>query len=119
MIKEINRSSGSVVGYKISGTITREDYETFVPQVQALVKQEGNINMLLDLEGFEWEKVSAWGADMKFGHDYHKKIAKMAIVGDKKWEKWLTKLVDPFYAIQAKYFHTTEMDAAWDWLREA
>jgi hypothetical protein len=56
---------------------------------------------------------------MKFGHDYHEKITKMAIVGDKKWEKWLTKLVDPFYASQAKYFHTTEMDAAWDWLREA
>lgn len=119
MIKELSQSSGSVVGYKVSGTITKEDYETFVPQVQALVEQEGSINMLLDLEGFEWEKVSAWGADMNFGHEYHEKITKMAIVGDKKWEKWLTKLVDPFYASQAKYFHTTEMDAAWDWLREA
>jgi len=116
MIKALSQSSGSVVGYKFSGTITREDYETFVPQVQALVEQEGSINMLLDLEEFEWEKISAWGEDMKFGHDYHEKIAKMAIVGDKKWEKWLTKLVDPFYASKAKYFNTTEMDAAWDWV---
>jgi len=84
MIKELSQSSGKVIGYKVSGTVTREDYKTFVPQVQALVEQEGSINMLLDLEEFEWEKVNAWGADMKFGHDYRDKITKMAIVGDKK-----------------------------------
>jgi len=64
------------VGVKlVPGTITKEDYETFVPKVQTLVEQEGSINMLLDLEEFKWEKISAWGTDMKFGRDYRKKIA--------------------------------------------
>jgi hypothetical protein len=33
------------------------------------------------------------------------------------WEKWLTSLVDPFYAKDAKLFQSDEIDKAWAWLR--
>jgi hypothetical protein len=42
----------------------------------------------------------------------------MAIVGDKEWEKWLTKLVDPFYAEEGKYFPVEDSAKAWAWLGE-
>jgi aspartate-semialdehyde dehydrogenase len=42
---------------------------------------------LLSDKGHQWEKVEAWGADWKFGREYHQKISKMAIVGNKTWEK--------------------------------
>ncbi len=74
-----------------------------VPEVEALVDQVGDINMLLDLSGFHWEKINAWGADMKFGYTYRNKIDKVAIVGDKKWQKWLTAVADPFFAREAKF----------------
>ena len=32
--------------------------------------------------------------------------------------KWLTALVDPFYAKDAKFFHPEESDKAWAWLRK-
>ena len=86
MIQKMNQSAGNAVGYKISGTIIKADYDTMVPDVEALVKQNGTVNLLLEMTEFKWEKVSAWGTDMKFGRDYHKKIEKMAIVGDKRWE---------------------------------
>jgi hypothetical protein len=38
----------------------------------------------------------------------------MALVGDAKWERHLTKLAQPFYAKQTKYFESD--DDAWDWL---
>lgn len=83
MIQKMNQSAGNAVGYKISGTVTKADYDTMVPDVEALVVQNGTVNLLLEMTEFKWEKVSAWGTDMKFGRDYHKKIEKMAIVGDK------------------------------------
>ena len=85
-------------------------------EVEALVQQESSICLLLDMEEFEGEKIKAWGADLKFGHEYRKKIAKMAIVGDKKWQEWMTALVDPFYAREAEFFPTDERAAAWEWL---
>ena len=118
MIEKLEQSSGNVVGYKASGEIDKSDYDIFVPEVEALIEQEGSINLLLDLTEFKWEKVSAWGADMKFGKHMRKNISKMAIVGDKRWQKWLAKIVDPFYAKEAKYFPSLENEAAWAWLKD-
>jgi hypothetical protein len=118
MIQKLDQSSGNVIGYKISGTVSKSDYQELVPEVESLVQQEGNIRLLLDLTEFKGEKVSAWGADFKFGRDYRKKIDKLAIVGDKKWEKWMAKLSEPFFAHESEFFHSDNNEDAWTWLQQ-
>lgn len=114
MIEKMDRSSGNIVGFNVSGDVTKADYETLGPAVEAAIDAAGSVNILLDLREFHWEKVSAWGADLEFGRTYHHKIDKMAIVGNKKWEKHLAALCSPLYAKDAKYFESD--DDAWDWL---
>ena len=118
MIEKLSESSGSVVGYKVVGKVTVEDYQRLDPQVQTLVGQYDNVRLLIDMQEFAGEEVKAWLPDLKFGHRFHDKISKMAIVGDKRWEKWLTALADPFYAKEAKFFHPEDSGKAWAWLRE-
>ena len=118
MFEKLEGSSGNVVGYKAIGTITASDYLKLEPEVKALVEQEGNIRMLIDLSEFKWAKMEAWLEDLKFGLEFHTKIQKMAIVGDTSWEKWITHLAKPFYSMDAKFFHTADIDKAWAWLRE-
>jgi hypothetical protein len=119
MIEKLAASSGNVVGYKAIGTITASDYMKLEPEVKALVEKEGSsIRMLIDLSEFKWEKMEAWLHDLKFGSEFHHEIQKMAIVGDKTWEKWITHLAKPFYARDAKFFHSADIDKAWAWLRE-
>ncbi|MCB0196344.1 MAG: STAS/SEC14 domain-containing protein [Anaerolineae bacterium] len=117
MIEKLDQSSEDVLGFKASGDISKADYETMIPAVEAALQTYETVHMLLDLTEFKGEKAEAWGADLKFGRDYHKKISKMAIVGDKKWEEWLTKVAGPFYAVEAKFYHSAEIDSAWAWLR--
>ncbi|MGD2078458.1 MAG: STAS/SEC14 domain-containing protein [Chloroflexota bacterium] len=118
MIEKMEQSSGNVLGYKVAGTVTKSDYDVLTPEVESVVEQEGDVSLLLDMTEFKWEKVSAWGRDMKFGKRFHEQVSKMAIVGDKRWEKWLADVASPFYAQEAQYFASDERDAAWDWLRE-
>jgi hypothetical protein len=118
MFEKLNESSGSVVGYKIVGKVTVEDYQKLDPEIQSLVNQYDKVCLLLDLQEFAGEEAKAWLPDLKFGHHFHNKIIKMAIVGDKRWEKWIAALADPFYAKDAKFFHSAETDKAWAWLRE-
>ena len=117
MLEKMSESSGPVVGYKVQGKVTAEDYQQLNQEVQALVDQHDDVCLLLDLQEFAGEEANAWLPDMKFGHRFHDKIKKMAIVGDKRWEKWLTALAHPFYAKDAKLFHSGEIDKAWSWLR--
>lgn len=114
MIEKLDRSSGSVLGFRVSGDVTKDDYGVLTPAVESAVADGGSVSLLLDLTEFHWEKVSAWGSDMRFGHEYHEKIDKMAIVGNKKWEELLAKICSPFYAKEARYFEND--DDAWVWL---
>jgi hypothetical protein len=114
MLETMDKGSGNVVGYKISGTMTKEDYATLDPAVDAVIDEYGSINLLLDLTEFRWEKVNAWSTDLAFGKKYKDKIEKMALVGNKKWEKAMATAAQPFYAKAIQYFETD--DDAWDWL---
>jgi SpoIIAA-like len=118
MLEKINESSGSVVGYRVVGKVTAADYQQLDPEVHALVDQYDSVCLLLDLQEFAGEEVKAWLSDFKFGHRFHDKISKMAIVGDKRWEKWIADLAHPFYARDARFFHPDQMDQAWAWMRE-
>jgi hypothetical protein len=114
VIEKLPRSNENVLGFHVSGDVTREDYDTLVPAVQTIVDESGSVRLLLDLTDFHWEKVEAWAADLRFGKTYHNSIERMALVGNRQWEKWLTRLAAPFYAREAKYF--ADVDQAWDWL---
>jgi len=105
VIEKIPRSHDNVLGFRVSGDVTREDYEILEPPVQASVDASGSVRLLLDMTDFRWEKVEAWAADLGFGKKYHDSIERMALVGQHEWV---------FYAREARYF--TDVDEAWDWL---
>ena len=79
MLETMDQSSGKVLGFKMIGDVTKADYETLDPAVEAAVKQHGSVNLLIDLTQFHWEKATAWGSDLDFGHTYKDKIDKMAM----------------------------------------
>ncbi len=118
MYEKMAESSGNVVGYKAVGTITDADNKKLESEVKALVEKQGNIRLMFDMSQFKWEKAEAWGSDLRFGHEFHNKIDKMAIVGDKTWEKLMTNLAKHTYARDAKYFQSADIAKAWSWLRE-
>ncbi len=117
MIEKMSESAGNVVGYRVEGKIKKEDYtETLFPEVSALVEQEGSIGLLLQLDDLKGEEMKAWGKDLKFGKEFRKKIERLAVVGDGRLEKIIASVADPFYARDAKYFHTADLDKAWAWV---
>jgi len=118
MFEKLAESSGNVVGYKAIGKLAASDFKRLEPDVKALVEKEGNIRLMFDMTEFKWETIKGWIEDLKFGHEFHHQIDKMAIVGDKTWEKWATHLAKHTYARDAKFFHSADISKAWAWLRE-
>lgn len=114
MIETMEQSKDNVLGFRAVGEVTKEDYATLGPAVSAAIKQYGTIRVLIDLTDFKREKAEAWGSDLGFGHEYHDKIERMALVGDQSWGKHVAKIAQPFYAESVEWFDT---DAdAWTWV---
>lgn len=117
MIERMTESEGRVLGYRVIGKVTKEDYDELSREVEALVAREGSLALLIDLEQFEGEGPGAWGADLKFGRTYRHDIERMAIVGDKRWERLMAKLAEPFFARESEFFAVEQRARAWEWLR--
>ena len=65
MLETMEKSSGNVLGYKVSGDVTKADYATLDPAVGAAIKEYGSVCLLFDLKDFSWEKVDAWASDLE------------------------------------------------------
>jgi hypothetical protein len=118
MFQELAESQGNVIGYKAIGKLTDDDYKEMVPKLDQLIEEKGNIRMLLQLEDFHgWEMEAAWD-DLKFGLKHRNDIERLAVVGDRQWEKLMADLVKPFMSGQVQYFETPELRKAWEWLRQ-
>ncbi len=110
MLEELGKKEGNAVYYQMIGCIVKDDHQSLV--VEDLVEQSEGIRLLLDMEQFERQE-GTWGAEIRLGNAFRRKIAKLAVVGDKRWERWLATLIDPFHAAEASFFKADEMEQAW------
>ena len=118
MIEQLASPSDKVLGFKMSGKLHDEDYKKFVPLVDAAAGG-GKVRLLAQFHDFHgWDAHALWD-DIKFSTTHCTKIERIALVGDKTWEKWMAKVCKPFTMAKIKYFDAGAIDAAWAWLKEA
>ena len=119
MIEQIPQSSEKVLGFKLSGKLHDEAYKNFVPVIDGAVTKQGKIRLLAQFNDFHgWDLHALWD-DIKFSTTHCTKIERIALVGDKAWEKWMAKVCKPFTMAKIKYFDLSEVDAAKEWLAGA
>lgn len=103
------------VEFTLRGKLTHEDYKTFVPFVESAIGglPPKSLYILVDMRKFEgWTPRAAWD-DFRFGLEIRKDVAKMAIVGDRKWEELAAKMTDWMIAGDAKFFNSIEEARRW------
>jgi hypothetical protein len=116
MIERLQRSSGSVLGFKMSGTLHDDDYKVFEPLVEELIKNQGKVRLLAQFHDFHgWDLKALWD-DIKFSTKHCADVEQIALVGEKKWEEWMAKVCKPFTMAKVKYFDASQSEAAWQWL---
>jgi hypothetical protein len=115
---ELAEESG-LVRIRAGGALDSSDYDRFVPQFERLSAREpGTVPMVIELapDFSGWDLGGLW-RDLRFDVKHKDSFGRIAIVGDKKWEEWGTKLFDPFFRAEMKFFAPSERDAAERWAR--
>jgi len=108
----------NVLTMQLSGKLTKEDFDIFVPELERMIKDHSCIRLIVTLDDFHgWTSAAAW-EDGKFGLRHYSDIERMAIVGDKRWEQGMALLLKPFTKAKVKYFDISQSDAAKRWITE-
>ena len=56
MMEKLERSSGPVLGFKMSGKLHDEDYQKFVPLVEEAIQAHGKVRLLAQFHDFRgWD----------------------------------------------------------------
>ena len=119
MIEILSNMPPKVLGFKMSGKLHDADYKTFVPLVDDAIAKDGKVRILAQFHDFHgWDAHALWD-DIKFSTTHCTKIERIALVGEKAWEKGMAAVCKPFTMAKIKYFDAGEIDAAKTWLAEA
>ncbi|MEH6455284.1 MAG: STAS/SEC14 domain-containing protein [Cocleimonas sp.] len=103
---------------RVSGKLGHEDYQKFLPELEELLAENDEISLLIELDDFHGADLTAIKDDFNFSREHKDNFEKLAVVGDRKWQKWMTSLSSPFVKAEIKYFERPDLQNAWDWLRE-
>ncbi len=116
MVRLHEANDGKTLEVRVSGSSFLEDYQQFVPEFERLLKQRGKLNLLLEMAEFHgWEAVAVWD-DLKFDLKHFSDIGRLAMVGDKKWEKAMSIVCRLFTTARIRYFDRATIGEARFWL---
>ena len=119
MIEVLSRGSGKVFGMRVSGKILHQDYEQFVPRLEKLIEERGSIRCLVEMTDLHGIELRALWDEIKFDVRHARQIERCAVVGDRRWEAWMTKLSRPmFFNAEIRFFETVDREKAWEWIEE-
>ena len=118
MIETLETESPKIVGVKLSGKLHDEDYKRFVPTVESILSAEGKVRLFVQFEDFHgWDLHAIWD-DTKFALRHYSDFDRIAMLGNRRWEKWMAQVCRPFTKATVRYFDASQADEAWAWLRE-
>lgn len=100
---------------KAQGKLTHKDYETITPMIDSALAEvkDPKVKALIDgteLEG--WEPRAAWD-DFKLGLKHGNEFEKVAIYGNKDWQKMASKIASWFVSGEVEYFDNCDDAIKW------
>lgn len=103
-VEMIEHPGSDVLEITVSGKLGKADYELFAPSVEDLIERRGKLRILLILRDFRGWTAGALWEDVKFDAKHFNDIRKLAVVGERVWEKGMTDFCKPFTTAEVRFF---------------
>lgn len=117
MISVQQESNENIVYAVASETLTQQDYDRLLPKVEETLHHHDKIRLYFEMKDFSgWTPGAAW-QDVKFDFGHASDFEKIAMVGNKSWENWLTQLMKPFTSAEVRYFEPEQKETAKTWIK--
>ena len=116
MYFQLKEGSGNILGFKIVGGITKKQKKQICQVLEKQIRESGKIRLFLVIEPHKPMDAESLLFDLNFTLTYSDNIERMAIIGNKVWEKTWVALYGLFSHIRTQYFDRSEIKGAWKWI---
>ncbi|NOX15654.1 MAG: STAS/SEC14 domain-containing protein [Epsilonproteobacteria bacterium] len=120
MIEVLNDIAEDVVGFRLSGEVSGEDYEkVLIPALKSKLKEQGKLKVLYQVsEDFDSYDFSALLDDAKAGFMFYTAWEKIAVISDIEWIINSVKVFSFTVPAKIKTFENKELQKAKEWLMQ-
>lgn len=116
MIQILEQTEGKVIATRATEKLTQTDYNKLLPLLNDKLRKHQKIRWYFEMKNFNgWELKALW-EEIKFDAKHANDFDKIAMVGEKKWEEWMTDLMKAFTSAEVKYFSDAEKEEAIKWI---
>jgi hypothetical protein len=110
-------SSSDTVGWRLEGRLSDAEVEAMHEELATIIADKGSARVLVDLTAVEIVEPSAIWEDLRRSIGTAGDIDRMAVIGDERWQRWLTTAADELSPAEARFYEPDASAAAWVWLR--
>jgi len=116
MLRHLNDLGERSLGVRLSGKLRDDDFDRFVPMVDAAVERSGRIRILAEFEDFAgWDSLGLW-EDPNITAAHGDAVERIALVGEAEARNWMGKFAASFEKAEVRYFAPGELDQARAWI---
>jgi hypothetical protein len=99
---------------RATGRLTAADYRRFEPAFAAeLARRTPPVPLLLDMRGFRGWTPAAFLRDLSWDLRNRRSFSRIAVVGDRRWHRWITAAGVPLFRAPMKFFRDESAAEAW------
>jgi hypothetical protein len=96
-----------------------DDFSGLAPQIKAIMKQQGQIRLLIDASHLDgWENIAALEKHAAFVKAHQQKVDRIAVIARHDWQHWLVGAVRVFVHPEVKTFDKGDESEALRWLED-
>jgi hypothetical protein len=107
----------NLIALRVSGILTTQEIDQFKALVREVIDQFGEVRMYFEMQEFDGWQVSSFLENAFFDITHANRYSKVAMVGEKSWQAWITKLVDVVKRGEVRYFDLDDRLQAVQWVQ--
>ena len=117
MVEILPSTQGDLLATRVSEKLTSADYDILLPHLDKILAEHGEIRWYFEMVTFHgWDLAGFW-RDVKFDVQHANDFSRIAMVGEKQWQQWMTDLMKPFTSAEIRFFELKDRNAALDWVQ--
>lgn len=118
MLQIIELQEKNIIATKASDKLRKEDIEKIHPLIHAILDKGMKVRWYFEMEDFTgWDFPGLW-KDLKMDMAHAKDYEKIAMVGTKKWQDWISQFMKPFTNAEINYFDLENKEKAKLWIKK-
>ncbi|GEQ87421.1 hypothetical protein ULMS_29290 [Patiriisocius marinistellae] len=118
MLQILNSEKENLISAKLSGKISKNDVEKIHSKIHDILENNDKVDFYFEMDDFDGYTLKGFWEDIKTDSAHISDYGKMAVVGEKKWQEWATKITDFFTSSEVQYFEMAEKEKAMIWIKQ-